>query len=428
MWENEVESERSIHSLDQDLIGVERDVIRLVDAIGIVQPPFTIGVVGPWGSGKTSVLNLVRTELKNRDCMIDVWFDAWKYARSASLLPALIHTLRKAAVQLGSKSARKFQRAARIAMMFGADVALRGISGRAGVGLSLKEAKTLVREFGAEKGDDVLAEVIAAEGLHKVFDDAVRELLSSCQAKSGAPITRVCVFVDDLDRCSPEQSMRLIEDMHLFLSSDSVIFVLGLSTESVRVALRAKYGDDVALVDEYLHKLITLEVAVPASASNLKVLAISYSEELYGSKAEEQIEISKGNAWGFSVADKSNPRLLKRLIRHLALQQAELHPIYEKYGGVLPGSLIAGCAVWPEFLEFIAEPSRNANHFALWFDATNRPQTITSQSIPPSSVEIFERFEKAGNWYMDLRRLSNVIWTDDRSVVEAIVRVSRRVG
>ena len=43
--------------------------------------PLTIGIFGQWGSGKTSLMQLIRTQVEARPRYRTVWFNAWKYER-----------------------------------------------------------------------------------------------------------------------------------------------------------------------------------------------------------------------------------------------------------------------------------------------------------------------------------------------------------
>ena len=47
--------------------------------------PLTIGVFGPWGSGKTSLLTMIRKQVGNK-VYRTVWFNAWKYGRDEMAL------------------------------------------------------------------------------------------------------------------------------------------------------------------------------------------------------------------------------------------------------------------------------------------------------------------------------------------------------
>lgn len=47
-----------------DTLGFKEGVENLATLIGNVVPPFTIGIYGEWGSGKTSFMLLLQNQLK----------------------------------------------------------------------------------------------------------------------------------------------------------------------------------------------------------------------------------------------------------------------------------------------------------------------------------------------------------------------------
>ena len=61
------------------------------------QPPLTIAVTGPWGSGKSSLMNLLRGDLAQYGFR-SVWFNAWHHQTEEHLLAALLENIRKQAV------------------------------------------------------------------------------------------------------------------------------------------------------------------------------------------------------------------------------------------------------------------------------------------------------------------------------------------
>jgi hypothetical protein len=94
--------------------GVSDDPIGLndVDALGLrpiarsmarflrnteTRPTVAIAVTGPWGSGKTSLMNLVKEEFDARD-VHTVWFNAWHNQKEENLLAALLAAIRNQAV------------------------------------------------------------------------------------------------------------------------------------------------------------------------------------------------------------------------------------------------------------------------------------------------------------------------------------------
>ncbi|MCP4165243.1 MAG: hypothetical protein GY759_05030, partial [Chloroflexi bacterium] len=64
----------------------------LLDIVTSAQTPLTVGIFGPWGSGKTSLLRMLEKDIadKGTQPLRTVWFTAWKYDRHEALWRALI--------------------------------------------------------------------------------------------------------------------------------------------------------------------------------------------------------------------------------------------------------------------------------------------------------------------------------------------------
>lgn len=56
-------------------------------------PPLTIAITGPWGSGKSSLMNLLKADLQQYGFR-PVWFNAWHHQKEEHLLAALLENVR----------------------------------------------------------------------------------------------------------------------------------------------------------------------------------------------------------------------------------------------------------------------------------------------------------------------------------------------
>ena len=61
------------------------------------EPPLTIAITGEWGSGKSSLMNLLHADLKEHG-LRTVWFNAWHHQKEEHLLAALLENIRAQAV------------------------------------------------------------------------------------------------------------------------------------------------------------------------------------------------------------------------------------------------------------------------------------------------------------------------------------------
>jgi predicted KAP-like P-loop ATPase len=54
-------------------------------------PKFTIGILGDWGTGKTTLMNSIRQVLENDSNIVTVQFETWRYEREDefALIPLL---------------------------------------------------------------------------------------------------------------------------------------------------------------------------------------------------------------------------------------------------------------------------------------------------------------------------------------------------
>ena len=89
-----------LKDLEQDTFGHKHIAEAVVDSILNTKPPFTIGIFGGWGTGKSSLLEIVKSSLPQNN-VVTVTIDAWRYSSAENLRRAfLVHVAQKLAPNL----------------------------------------------------------------------------------------------------------------------------------------------------------------------------------------------------------------------------------------------------------------------------------------------------------------------------------------
>jgi predicted KAP-like P-loop ATPase len=73
----------SVNGIDDDLFNYA-DISKVLERIVESNvPPYNIAVIGKWGLGKSSLINLVKNKLKNLDTYFIQEINAWKYEKES---------------------------------------------------------------------------------------------------------------------------------------------------------------------------------------------------------------------------------------------------------------------------------------------------------------------------------------------------------
>lgn len=74
---------------------------------------------------------------------------------------------------------------------------------------------------------------------------------------------RMVFFIDDLDRCVPEQILRMLEALKLYLNLPNCIYFLGVDRGGLESSIKQRYKDLDVHEAEYLDKIVQLPFAIP---------------------------------------------------------------------------------------------------------------------------------------------------------------------
>jgi KAP family P-loop domain len=244
---------------DDPALGFPDYADAFAEIVSLSPPRFAVGIFGSWGSGKTTLMRAIWARIEDRDDVIPVWFNAWRYEREQHLIIPLLDVLREALLDWAEESEaeattnqtiiRRARRAA--AAMGGAARAIAmGISLSAGLPGGLAEARLdLGKVLESSTSEDAVREPVSL--YHASFvtmADAVQGFVTAGGRRRGGrplpnPQRRIIVFIDDLDRCLPLNALAVLESMKLFFDLEGFVFVAGLDQQVIERAIELRYAD-----------------------------------------------------------------------------------------------------------------------------------------------------------------------------------------
>lgn len=284
----------------EDLLGFKVHADLLINVINDESVlPITIGVFGDWGSGKSSILQIVKEEFDKEDDKdsLCIYFNGWTFEgyddAKAALLNSILKELEnnkkiseeiKDTIKEKAKKLWKSIDWMRGAGMVMKNVALPAVSAYFTGGLSLvpfaiqkltewgDNPEKIIEKLQSEEGKEIY-KAFVKEG--KVEDknatNAVAEFRKDfSELLEATNFKRLVVIIDDLDRCSPERIIENLEAIKLFLNVPKTAFIIGADPRIVKYAIEYKYKnnkeieeDNNRIVIDYLEKLIQLPYSLP---------------------------------------------------------------------------------------------------------------------------------------------------------------------
>lgn len=214
--------------------------------------PVTVGVFGDWGSGKSSLMRVTRDKLNGRGDIIAIDFSAWQFESyedvKAALMQVILRRLREEE-GLSEKAAGLREKLVKRVDWFYA------------LGLAASRVATLTPPTLEE-----LRKVVRPEE-EQDESQAIQEFRADFEALLAEieRISALVVFIDDLDRCLPNNIIETFEAVRLFLFVPKTAFVIAADERIIRYAIQTRYPQEagVDLGRDYLEKIVQVPVRIP---------------------------------------------------------------------------------------------------------------------------------------------------------------------
>jgi len=266
---------------------IAKTIVNLIASSG--EKPISIGVHGDWGAGKSSILKMTQAQLADDKKVLCLWFNGWRFEGFEDAKAALIETIvlelrdQKPGIKKVTDAVTDvlkrldYLKLAQMTVKYGGTF----LTGIPHPGLIKDAADALKAAAGMISGnankENIAQALEEGAGLLKAAKDEKKipeEMKGFHQAfKSlleAAEISRLVVFIDDLDRCLPETAIATLEAIRLFLFTEKTAFVIGADEQMIEYSVKRHFPDfqKSGLPDtyarSYLEKLIQVPFRIPA--------------------------------------------------------------------------------------------------------------------------------------------------------------------
>lgn len=248
--------------VEYDLLNRSGTINTLYNTIVYCNPSskFVISLEGSWGSGKTTILNILKKKLDEvKDLEIISDFDPWAYDDKESMLRAMFTTIiNKSNIKYNSIEAKK--------MMESLSHAIFTTAGY----------ENFFKIVSPQKGErDTLGDIKAR----------IEEYIGRCNK-------RFVFIIDNIDRADKDNILLLFKSMACIFDFSEIIYVISFDDIKVKKIME----DNLKIDYSYLEKIIQLPVKIPdIDEQRLKTImnnAVVNLLKIYGATQDEVSIIS----------------------------------------------------------------------------------------------------------------------------------------
>lgn len=314
---------------EADLFGIQKYQNALVEFVNHSHTPLTIALQGEWGSGKTSLMNLLDDELCDKGTFYRVWINSWQYSLMRTPEEAILKIVEGMIEQI-----------------------LKTLSDNDGKNKTVENVKSIFKKISFAGGKFLAKQIADKAGLNPDGVDAFFD----GEGSEGAEISRMkkeiekliaeiietskdknklgfIFFIDDLDRIDPPVAVQILELLKNIFDLDKCIFVLAIDYDVVIKGLEPKFGkltpQNEREFRSFFDKIIQMPFSMPVASYTIDVYLLEALKNIgfitEEESTEDQYKESLTELASLSVGQ--NPRALKRLTNTLSLIT-----IINKYG------------------------------------------------------------------------------------------------
>lgn len=271
----------------KDSLARNKNIFHFIRLLNSIEGSYAIALNGKWGSGKTffvkqtkmvleanndfnqsisgeekEKIKEIQSQFLDKDELINshvcIYYDAWENDNDDDPVLSLVYAIMQTVSTEFSFVERDYLKAGTALLEGVVKSTLENTTNMLKAGLSVLEHlsgtnwEEIIKGL---KGEDPLESLKKSKSLQLKVND----FLNSILPEKG---NRLIVFIDELDRCSPEYAVRLLERIKHYFCNENVTFVFSINLSELQHTVKKYYGNSFDGY-RYLDRFFNLTVELP---------------------------------------------------------------------------------------------------------------------------------------------------------------------
>lgn len=228
LYKNEIDNNNDLifleeKDVDYDLLKRNKIIGDLFNSINYCKNKerFIISLTGPWGSGKTTILNIIKKQLNNENIIVVDNFETWKYSNDKALIYGMFDEIIKAI----------------------------------GINFSTLEIKRFVNSCIAIVSEKTDINIGLFSLDYKIINK-IKLMIGEYLEKNDK---RVVFIIDNLERTNENNILVILKTISTILNIDRFIYVLSYDEKEMKDI----FDNKLHINYDYMEKVVQLPLAVP---------------------------------------------------------------------------------------------------------------------------------------------------------------------
>ena len=252
----------------EDVLNREEFINKVINLIRVItenNKSCSFAIDGQWGSGKSFVLDKIRIKLKKEqseilagDKYFVFYYNCWEYDYYEEPVISIVTSLWESIVI----ETKLFTDETKLKIWNMTKAITKAIAN----GALKKYTDMDFKDLTSDAIDAVTAEDYKDYDKYCGFQDVINKVKE--EISEIAKIRPVIIMVDELDRCLPAYTIKVLERIHhIFEGLENIVVIIALDKYQIQKALEKIYGDNLD-INMYLRKFISFDLHLDTGNAN----------------------------------------------------------------------------------------------------------------------------------------------------------------